>query len=214
MGADRIRAALQRLVPEKAVTMLLAEETRQYLNGLFGQILEPQGLALAELASQVPTGLGIVEVGSYRGKSTCYLAAGANAGFGATVHAVDYWTMAPWPDYARQENLDAFFRAVKGAEGGHLVEAHMGESVRVAEKFHLPVGLLFLDGDHTFEGVCRDLDAWRPKLTPSAPMVFHDATTEVWGVARAIREKLLSTGQYESEERDDLVIVRRVKECA
>ncbi|MFM5887434.1 MAG: class I SAM-dependent methyltransferase [Dolichospermum sp.] len=60
-------------------------------------------------------------------------------------------------------------------------------SVDAAQNFSQPVDLLFVDGDHSYEGVMADLKAWLPKLKPKAWLVLHDIG---WaeGVNQAIRE--------------------------
>src|SRR5690554_3594375 len=61
------------------------------LGDLDGLIWKSEGARLAHLASLVPADQAIVEIGSYKGKSTAFLAAGAKAGHRPTVHAVDLW---------------------------------------------------------------------------------------------------------------------------
>jgi len=39
---------------------------------------------------------------------------------------------------------------------------------------HPPVDLVFVDGDHSTEGVLRDVDAWYPHLRDGGIMAFHD----------------------------------------
>jgi predicted O-methyltransferase YrrM len=40
-----------------------------------------------------------------------------------------------------------------------------------------PVGLLWIDGDHSLEGTRRDFEAWEPYLQPGGVVAFHDAST-------------------------------------
>jgi hypothetical protein len=60
-------------------------------------------------------------------------------------------------------------------------------SEEAAARLDAPVDMLFLDGDHTYEGVSADLRVWLPKLKAHAWLVLHDSG---WaeGVQRAIRE--------------------------
>jgi predicted O-methyltransferase YrrM len=41
-----------------------------------------------------------------------------------------------------------------------------------------PIDFLFIDGDHTFEGVSRDWEEWTPFLTADGHVALHDARTE------------------------------------
>ena len=81
----------------------LTAEMEKRLTQVHGQIIPAEGLILAELAAEVPNSQVIVEIGAYKGKSSCYLAAGARAGLGALVYSVDLWENGPWPEYARPE---------------------------------------------------------------------------------------------------------------
>jgi predicted O-methyltransferase YrrM len=60
-------------------------------------------------------------------------------------------------------------------------------SVDAAQDFSKPIDFIFVDGDHSYEGVMADLEAWLPKLKPKAWLVLHDIG---WaeGVNRAIKE--------------------------
>ena len=61
----------------------LTAATAAKLEALSGLIPHDEGLALADLAAAVPATEAIVELGSFKGKSTAYLAAGAKRGGGA-----------------------------------------------------------------------------------------------------------------------------------
>jgi hypothetical protein len=50
-----------------------------------------------------------------------------------------------------------------------------------------PVDLVFVDGDHTFYGVERDIKAWLPRVKHGGFMLFHDYAHEQWsGVKPAV----------------------------
>jgi FkbM family methyltransferase len=57
----------------------------------------------------------------------------------------------------------------------HLDSAEMGNGWADA-----PVDLVFVDGDHTTEGVLRDIDAWLPRLRPGGIIAFHDVGERWW----------------------------------
>ena len=50
-----------------------------------------------------------------------------------------------------------------------------GDSVEIAKKWTDKVDYLFIDGDHAYEGVKRDILAWLPHLDKGGSMIgFHD----------------------------------------
>jgi len=55
---------------------------------------------------------------------------------------------------------------------------------------HIPnesLGLVYIDADHTFEGVRTDIEAYMPKLLPGGIMAFHDYGSENYGVYKAVQ---------------------------
>ncbi len=192
------------------MSRLLTEEMEQRCAEVHGQILPEEGLVLAGMAAQVPNDRIIVEVGAYKGKSSCYLAAGAQAGGRALVYSVDLWERAPWAEYNDPEVHRAWVDNI-----GHLglmsqAIAVQADTEQAAREIAGEVGMLFVDGDHSYAGACRDIWAWSHRVALDGAMVFHDAASEEWGVARAIREKLLATGRYTYELKYGLAIVRRM----
>lgn len=51
---------------------------------------------------------------------------------------------------------------------------------------------IFIDADHSFEGVCRDIDAWLPKVKAGGYVFFHDYENPntYTGVKEAIENRL------------------------
>ena len=46
--------------------------------------------------------------------------------------------------------------------------------------------LVYIDADHSFEGVTADIKAWISKLVPDGVMAFHDYENPNYGVKRAV----------------------------
>jgi hypothetical protein len=70
------------------------------------------------------------------------------------------------------------------------------------------VALLWLDGDHTYEGVTRDFRCWRPHLAPHAVVALHDSNDPKLGPARLIDE-IVASGDFAVEARVGLTTVLR-----
>jgi len=195
----------------KRAKPLLSDELRRRCGEVHGEILPEEGMVLAALAAQVPSDRAIVEIGAYKGKSTCYLAAGAQAGGHALIYSIDLWERAPWRQYADPAAHTAWAENL-----GHLglnsqAIALQADSVEASRFVDPAIGLLFLDAELSYEAVCRDIGAWARRVEPDGIMVFHDAGTDKWGVDAAIRDRLLATGEYTCELQYGLAIVRRVR---
>jgi predicted O-methyltransferase YrrM len=132
-----------------------------------GYLFPHEAVFLYWLARSAPGTGAIVEIGSYRGRSTLCLASGASARRRTRIAAVDphvYETEAEF-----RENLRRF-----GMTGA--VEVVVVPSVDAARSWREPVRVLFVDGNHERSSVEADVDAWFPHLEPGGFLVLHDST--------------------------------------
>jgi len=151
---------------------------------------------LHTLASRVETGC-IVEVGAYRGRSTIALSAGSPEGvpvFSIDPHA-EMWADGKLA-YAGPADRAAFFQAMTRSGAWHNVALLNTTSDVLAPGWDRPIGLLWIDGDHSEAGVRADWKAWRPHLCPGATVVFDDAHDPNVGPYHLIAE-LIESGQIE-----------------
>jgi len=164
---------------------------------------------LYELAREVRSGC-IVEVGAYRGRSTVALGRGSLDG-----HGVPVFTIEPHQTFTGvlggrfgPADAGAFHRAMLETGSYHVVRLVSLSSEQVVPGWRLPVGLLWIDGDHRYEGVRRDFESWRPHLLRGATVVFDDASDPSIGPYRVISE-LLSTEDYEKVKESGKITVLR-----
>jgi hypothetical protein len=107
----------------------------------------------------------ILEIGTDRGRSLAILAIAArDAGRTHPIYSVDLSERAQTEARANLERLGL----------GEFVTLVSGDSASVVEGLDLQFDLVFVDGDHTFEGVTRDLIALRGKVVPGGAVLFHD----------------------------------------
>lgn len=155
--------------------------------GLFSlatHLTEREKLLLFELSKNLTSNAVVVEVGSYLGASTCFLAAGASQKSG-TVYAVDTWTNVAMSEGPR-DTFEEFMHSIKPLR--KWIVPLRGLSTAIAQQFNEEqIDLLFIDGDHSYEAVRSDLEAWLPKLKNRGTVVLHDYN---WasGVRQAVRE--------------------------
>jgi hypothetical protein len=134
----------------------------------------------------------IVEIGSYRGRSTAALALGTLAGFNVPVYAIEPHETFTGAYGGRFGPADRaiFFKNMLALGIAETVRLVSLSSEYVTEIWPMPVGLLWVDGDHTLRGVQRDIVCWHPHLRPDAVIIFDDATNPRMGPFAVIEEML------------------------
>ncbi len=152
---------------------------------------------LYDLASRVRHNC-IVEVGSFVGRSTIVLARGSMAGHGVAVYAVDPHEAvrgALGIEYGPQDRA-AFFANLLQAEVTEVVRPIGLASIAAARAWERPIAMLFVDGDHHYDAVRADFEAWSPHVISGGAILFHDALNPKLGVQQVVAE-VLATGGYE-----------------
>jgi predicted O-methyltransferase YrrM len=156
-----------------------------------GWLTDEEGEALYELA-RACTGKGaIVEIGSFKGKSTVCLGLGSQAGASVPIYAID----------PHQERFPEFKTNVQRAGIDELVRPLPSLSQLAADDFDEPIELLFVDGSHEYELVLEDFEKWVPKVVDGGWVVFHDTT---W---TAGPRKVVGHAVYRSRRFKDLKFV-------
>jgi len=118
----------------------------------------------------------IVEVGSYRGRSTVALCAGSVSGAKLPVYAIE-----PHENFVGMKggvfgpsDRRAFFRTMLTTKFASVVRLVNLSSEVLSPGWDKPISLLFIDGDHRYEAVLNDFSSWRPHLIDHALVIFHD----------------------------------------
>jgi predicted O-methyltransferase YrrM len=140
-------------------------------------------LFLYSKARRLAPGNVVVEIGSYLGASSTFLAAGA-VECGSVVYCVDTWQNEAMSEGARDTWEEFQTNTLRFAQ---TIRPLRARSVEAARQFCERVDLLFVDGDHGYEGVVMDIVSWVPKMKVGAWLLMHDFG---WaeGVQRAIEE--------------------------
>jgi predicted O-methyltransferase YrrM len=171
-----------------------------------GWLDDMQGYVLSLMAEQGP-GVGeIVEIGSFKGKSTCWLAYGAKSAGREKVTAIDPFTGSPEhlhgevlsdPDLEELgSTLPIFEENLRKLNLFDYVVPIVALSAAAAAVWNRPIRLLFIDGDHSYEGAKQDFELWSPHVVPGGLIALHDIGH--WeGVTRFYRELMSGTTHYE-----------------
>ncbi|MBI4095130.1 MAG: class I SAM-dependent methyltransferase [Candidatus Liptonbacteria bacterium] len=165
-------------------------EIEKTLEHVDGWLSRDEGRFLYETARRC-TGRGaIVEIGSWKGKSTIWLANGLKDGKGGKVYAIDPHTGAPeHHEIFKTKNIwtfEEFKKNITHAGVTEFVVPIVGRSESVAKTWDTPVEFLWIDGAHAYEAAKLDFDSWFPHLIEGGVIAYHDSTFD--DVKRVVRE--------------------------
>ena len=143
-----------------------------------GWLEKSEAAALCRLASRLPNGANILEIGCWKGKSTFCLATGLRSG---RVHVIDSFDAAgDTPSrllYAQQKGarplVEQFQENLRERGVLEKVEIHVGYSQSFVGKIP-ELDLLFIDGDHSREGCAFDFEHFSPLLRIGGYLLIHD----------------------------------------
>jgi cephalosporin hydroxylase len=137
---------------------------------------------LKELAKQVKSGV-ILEIGSKHGNSARAMALFAKV----PVYAIDMWDLTFLGDDRPKIHLhdDKLFRRMTA---GMNVIPVKGLSAEIAKVWSFPIGLLFIDGDHRYDGCMADYNGFAKHIIPGGYLIFHDYEPGFPDVVRAVNE--------------------------
>lgn len=165
----------------------MPDRLRQAAETATGFMPPAEGLALYRaVAAYAPAG-PVLEVGTYCGKSTIYLAAAARQA-GQVVITVDHHhgseeNQPGWEYHdpalvdPRTGRLDTLphLRATLGDAGVEEdVIVIVGRSAQVARLWRTPLGFLFIDGGHTEAAAVADYEGWAPWVAAGGALAIHD----------------------------------------
>jgi len=155
-------------------------------NKIFTHLSNDEKIKLCELASKIRCGI-FLEIGSYLGASSCFIAAGIKkVEINSKLYCIDTWQN----DSMTEGNRDTYTEFLKNtSKYNELIFPIRSSSVGASKMFDEKIDFLFIDGDHSYEGVKSDVDAWLPKLNAGALVIFHDSG---WaeGVKKVITEDI------------------------
>ena len=198
-GADE----QQRMDPD---ALAVALECKGFLD-------EEEGLRLHDLAREYAHLGPILEVGSYCGKSSVYLAAGARCS-GGRVICVDHHRGSeehqPGELFHDPDLFDASVGCMDSLGELRLTLRRAGlEDVAIlvvapsavaAAVCTVPLGMVFIDGGHSQEAATTDYESWANHVVPGGVLAIHDLFPDPNEGGQApieIYRRALATGEFD-----------------
>jgi predicted O-methyltransferase YrrM len=187
--ATRVGLKIKKIARELTETPADREFRRIWplIDSIEGWLLPTEGKWLFDSARSLPNQANVVEVGSYKGRSTCCLALGCRE-TKRRVFAIDSFDGGP--DLPRANLFPDFSQNLLCAGLSRHVEPIVGLSSQVAKTWDKTIHFLFVDGSHQHEDVLADFNGFFPHLVSGGIVAFHDVTEGWPGVLRAWRETI------------------------
>ena len=157
-----------------------------------------EGVFLGSLVASIQAKV-IVEIGSWIGVSTAYLAKAVVRQESGRVYAIDPHFGTIMHKHSNLVSTEQVLREdLQGLGFDKVVEVIVKTSMQALEEWRNPekVDLLFVDGAHYFAAVRQDFGGWSPWVRQGGIIAFHDYGDRR-GVTRVVNEILVPSGLYE-----------------
>jgi MMP 1-O-methyltransferase len=165
------------------------------VEGWLGKREGPYLYQLARCASRLGV---LVEIGSWQGKSTIWLGKGSEAVDGSELYAIDPHVGGPDQEKIGLTNVnteEAFRENIRNAGLEARVIPIVMTSMEALVGWHKTIGMLWIDGDHSYEAVSTDFYGWLPFVAAGGVIALHD--TYSWeGVRKLVDDEILPNPSY------------------
>ena len=158
-----------------------------HLNSVKGFLDHNEGICLYNHALYSSKKGPILEIGSYCGKSTIYLATAAKE-YNCAVYSVDHHTgseenQVGWEyhdielfdeETGKINSFPEFMRNLRKANLLDTVIPIVSDSSLVSRDWKIPLSMVFIDGGHTMEAAFNDFNNWKDKIIKGGILAIHD----------------------------------------
>ncbi|OFW12102.1 MAG: hypothetical protein A3H96_03660 [Acidobacteria bacterium RIFCSPLOWO2_02_FULL_67_36] len=120
-----------------------------------------------------------VEIGSARGLSACYVGLALKEIGAGRLYAIDPHTRTDWNDRESVDTYRLMQRNLRAFGVADYVTVVRDYSDKAAAGWDRRIDMIFIDGDHSYDGVKRDWELFVPHLREFGVAVFHDTTWDI-----------------------------------
>lgn len=165
------------------------------IEGFFGY-----GKLYEEIIQRAQNGDRLLELGSFRGRSTSYLLELANkSGKDLNIFAVDHFEGSD--EHAKIDYYTQFKNNMDNLQFKYPYNVIVKNSIDAANQFEdKSLDFIMIDASHDYENVKNDILAWMPKLKDGG--VFAGDDYDWPGVSKAVNELLT-----------DIIVTPRAGDC-
>ncbi len=173
------------------------EKLLSVLSKVEGLIGPSDALTLYRAAKRLPPGANVVEIGSFKGKSTICLALGLkdSGNASARVYAVDPFQGGLSPTKQLQPSFADFQRNIAAAGvQGWVVPKQMTSEASAKAWAGKAIDLLWVDGYHIYPAPANDIRWWKPFMGEGARLLVDDFHFP--GVPRSVFEEVVRSRDF------------------
>jgi predicted O-methyltransferase YrrM len=142
-----------------------------------------------------------VEIGSAIGWSACMVGSALRDNGQGMLYAIDPHMPTAWNDGTVTDTYPIITRNVQKLRLQQHVTIVRKASAEAARGWDRKVDLIFIDGDHSYEGVKSDWEIFLPHMHPFTVAVFHDTIWEVGKVREEFRRDDMGVPRFVDELR-------------
>jgi predicted O-methyltransferase YrrM len=177
------------------------DEAWHAANRIPGFLSKDEARFIGMVAASAPARGTILEIGSFKGRSTAMLAkVSQRYGLGRVVavdphnfNSAELQGLRTAPDTS---TFDEFSANILSAGVADFVDARRQYSTGVSKDWKSPIRFLWIDGDHSHLGAKSDFDGFLPYLVPGGVVAFHDTLHEFSGPIRVFVEQVLRSNHF------------------
>ncbi len=177
------------------------QKTLKKIARIPGWLTLNEGLLLYHFAKQIDKPGAIVEIGSFQGRSTSFIASALKERGHGGVYAIDPH-LGEWDSNMLHQRmrfpptLRAFRENMRSLGLEKLVVVIRKTSEAAGKGWRKKIAFLHIDGLHTYSYIKKDLKMWLPHLVDGGVVICHDAFGEFPDVFRAVREEIFNKGSW------------------
>jgi hypothetical protein len=197
---------------------LLRKTTLRKLATIEGFLSFKEAHALYRIAKSLSSGSKVVEIGSWKGKSTYCIAKGLS--HGSKIYAIDPFNAIGDAEaqviYEKQKGaqplIDQFWNNMASCGVTDKIIPCIGYAEEYKD-FITQASFIFIDGDHSIPGCEKDFLMYQDKLSNEKIIAFHDYYPERddLGPTYVIKKYLLNSKNWEKVDiADSLAIFKRI----
>lgn len=166
-----------------------------YKEKKFGENWFSYGRLYENIVRKLPDHSHIVEVGSWKGKSSVFMAVEIiNSGKSIKFDCVDTWMGSKDglthnnPSVVNDQLYDIFIQNIEPVK--HIINPIRMTSFEASKLYeNCSLDFVFIDAGHSYASVKQDIESWLPKIKTGGILAGHDYTDAWPGVKKAVNEK-------------------------